>query len=178
MNAKQMKFAEEYVSCRNASKAAILAGYSEKTARVIGCQLRNDPEISNYINQLEQEQLSELGINKRETMIEINKIAKSNVQDFFIYQYTETETDENGNIIEKPIFRLKTPNELTRDQLASVRKIETDKGKVVSYEFWDKTKALSVMLSAFDDVEEKESEALTKEDLNILKQITETLSHV
>ena len=36
----QEKFIEHFVACGNATKAAMMAGYSEKTAHVKGCQLK------------------------------------------------------------------------------------------------------------------------------------------
>jgi len=41
MTEKQDKFIETYVATGNATKAAIAAGYSEKTARAKGYQLKN-----------------------------------------------------------------------------------------------------------------------------------------
>ena len=41
MTEKQDKFIETYVLTGNATKAAIAAGYSEKTAKVKGAQLKS-----------------------------------------------------------------------------------------------------------------------------------------
>ena len=41
MTEKQDKFIETYVATGNATQAAIAAGYSEKTARAKGYQLKN-----------------------------------------------------------------------------------------------------------------------------------------
>ena len=46
---KQRIFCEEYIKTTNATKAAIAAGYSEKTARVIGQENLTKPAISAYI---------------------------------------------------------------------------------------------------------------------------------
>ena len=46
---KQKKFAEYYIKCGNATEAARLAGYSDKTARVIGTENLSKPAISEYI---------------------------------------------------------------------------------------------------------------------------------
>jgi phage terminase small subunit len=42
-------FCEEYIKTNNATKSAIAAGYSEKTARVIGQENLTKPAISAYI---------------------------------------------------------------------------------------------------------------------------------
>lgn len=46
---KQKAFADEYIICGNATKAAKKAGYSEKTAHVIGGENLKKPAISAYI---------------------------------------------------------------------------------------------------------------------------------
>ena len=46
---RQRNFCEEYIRTTNATKAAIAAGYSEKTAYSIGSENLSKPEISAYI---------------------------------------------------------------------------------------------------------------------------------
>ncbi|WP_305850105.1 terminase small subunit [Staphylococcus hyicus] len=48
---KQKKFADEYIISGNATKAAIKAGYSEKSARFVGAENLTKPNISNYIKE-------------------------------------------------------------------------------------------------------------------------------
>lgn len=48
---KQQRFADEYILSGNATEAAILAGYSKKTARSIGQENLTKPDIKNYINE-------------------------------------------------------------------------------------------------------------------------------
>lgn len=60
---KQQKFADEFLISGNATKAAIKAGYSKKTAGSMGGENLKKPEINSYIE-------------KRRKEIESNKIAK------------------------------------------------------------------------------------------------------
>jgi len=55
LTTKNKRFIEEYVIDFNATKAAINAGYSEKTARSIGCELLTKPDIRRAIKQLLEE---------------------------------------------------------------------------------------------------------------------------
>lgn len=48
---KQKNFADEYCAEQNATKAAIRAGYSEKTARSIGQRLLTKVDIKKYIDE-------------------------------------------------------------------------------------------------------------------------------
>lgn len=52
---KQRIFCEEYLIDFNATRAAIAAGYSEKTARKIGSENLTKPDIQNYLNQKREE---------------------------------------------------------------------------------------------------------------------------
>lgn len=56
---KQKMFCVEYVTDWNATRAAIAAGYSEKTAQVIGSENLSKPIISQYIEDI-QKDLSKL----------------------------------------------------------------------------------------------------------------------
>lgn len=47
---KQKKFADEYIKTGNATKAALQAGYSKKTAYSIGNENLKKPEIKTYID--------------------------------------------------------------------------------------------------------------------------------
>lgn len=49
MTAQQQKFADQYLVLNNGTKAAIAAGYSQKSARSKASQLLVDPEIEAYI---------------------------------------------------------------------------------------------------------------------------------
>jgi phage terminase small subunit len=49
MTAKQEAFAIEYLKDKNATQAAIRAGYSKKTAYSIGCEMLRKPEIQEII---------------------------------------------------------------------------------------------------------------------------------
>lgn len=52
LTAKQKAFCEEYLIDLNATQAAIRAGYSEKTAKEIGCENLTKPNIADYIAEM------------------------------------------------------------------------------------------------------------------------------
>ena len=78
---KQQRFVEEYVIDHNATAAARRAGYSEKTAGVIGHQNLQRPEIIEEINALDQKQAEECGISAKKTKMEIARIAYADMQE-------------------------------------------------------------------------------------------------
>lgn len=51
MNAKQRKFADEYLIDCNATQAAIRAGYSPKTAKVTGAKMLTNANLKAYIDE-------------------------------------------------------------------------------------------------------------------------------
>lgn len=63
LTAKQELFAKEYLVDLNATQAAIRAGYSEKTAKEIGCENLTKPNIQEYIKE---------AMNKRSQKVEID----------------------------------------------------------------------------------------------------------
>ena len=67
LTAKQRKFADEYIKSGNAKQAAIKAGYSPKTAKVIGNENLTKPYLKAYID----ERLEELSNSKIATAEEI-----------------------------------------------------------------------------------------------------------
>lgn len=60
MTAKQRRFCDEYIIDLNATQAAIRAGYSKKTANVIGAENLAKPNISEYIKKRMAEKESQL----------------------------------------------------------------------------------------------------------------------
>lgn len=74
MTDKQKRFCEEYLIDLNATKAALRAGYSEKTAGSIGCENLMKPEISEYIEKLRAEQSKRTGITADRVLAELSKL--------------------------------------------------------------------------------------------------------
>ena len=57
LSPKQKIFCEEYAKTKNATQSAINAGYSEKTAGIIGFENLKKPKIIEYLNELYSEAL-------------------------------------------------------------------------------------------------------------------------
>lgn len=73
---KQRRFCIEYVVDHNATKAAIRAGYSEKTARSIGSENLTKPDIKQYIENIEAEITSEKIADATEVMIYLTSVMR------------------------------------------------------------------------------------------------------
>jgi phage terminase small subunit len=82
---KEYLFANYYLGDArfNATEAAKLAGYSERSARQIGYENLTKPYIQAYIRERSEDRLQRLGITQERVLAEISKIAFANVTDLF-----------------------------------------------------------------------------------------------
>ncbi len=74
LNAKQERFCEEYLIDLNATQAAIRAGYSEKTAKEIGCENLTKPNIASYVATLKQERSNSTRIDAAYVLVRSNEL--------------------------------------------------------------------------------------------------------
>ena len=74
---KQRAFVEHYLECWNATKAAILAGYSSKSARVSGAN-----NMSKYNIRAEVEsRIAEMAMSADEVLLRLGQQARGNIAD-------------------------------------------------------------------------------------------------
>ena len=78
LNNKQRAFVEHYLAHWNASKAAHLAGYSEKTAYAQGSRLLKDAEVQGAIT----ERLKDLQAGADEVLTRLTAHSRGNMDDF------------------------------------------------------------------------------------------------
>ena len=86
---KQQKFVDEYLIDLYATQAAIRAGYSVKTADVIGCENLTKPNIQQAIAEHMAERSRRTGVNQDRVVLELAKIAFVRMTDV---------VDSNGRI--------------------------------------------------------------------------------
>lgn len=83
MTNKELKFAEEYAACGNATQAALRAGYSESTATNASRWLdhkstkKYKKELAEYIRQLAQEEQDKRILTAGERKVQLSDIARS-----------------------------------------------------------------------------------------------------
>jgi phage terminase small subunit len=75
VNAKQRAFAEYYLKEPNATRAAIAAGYSERSAHDAGCRLLKIPEIAEFISIRTSEALENLEVTAESVVDEVGRLA-------------------------------------------------------------------------------------------------------
>lgn len=79
LTGKQKRFCEEYIFDFNATRAAIVAGYSEDTARSIGSENLSKPDIQAYIKELQSDLERTSGISRLKVLREHEKLAFSSI---------------------------------------------------------------------------------------------------
>lgn len=89
LTGKQQRFCEEYMVDMNATQAAIRAGYSEKTAKEIGCENLSKPNIAEQIATLREEQASR-------TLVDADYVIKGLLQVHSRCMQEEAVTDAEG----------------------------------------------------------------------------------
>ncbi|MCE6007464.1 terminase small subunit [Acinetobacter soli] len=109
LRGKQQRFVNEYLVDRNATQAAIRAGYSAKTAYSIGDENLRKPEIQKAIEIGEAEIAERTKITQDKVMKELEKIGFSNMLDYI------TITNSGDPVTD---FSM-----LTRDQAAAISEI-------------------------------------------------------
>ena len=80
LTAKQKRFCDEYLIDLNATQAAIRAGYSKKTARVIGQQNLSKLAVKNYIDERMKEKEAELIAASDEVMRYLTSVLRGQSQ--------------------------------------------------------------------------------------------------
>lgn len=141
MSESQLRFCEEYLVDLNATQAAIRAGYSKKTARIKGCQLLTKVNIQAEIQRLKDKRSQRTEITADNVVLELAKIAFSNIEDFL-------EVLENGEVT------LKTFEFIEREKLAAIEsiKISTTTNKDDSREYTTTQFKLHSKLNALEQL--------------------------
>lgn len=80
LSLRQKKFADEYIISGNATKSAIEAGYSKKTAESIGSRLLRNVKVSEYISKRAQEVFEERAMSVAEALAISASIARGKIQ--------------------------------------------------------------------------------------------------
>ncbi len=125
---KQALFAREYLCDLNATQAAIRAGYSKKSAAIIGHENQRKPNIAAMIQQGRERREAELDFKAVDVLRELAKIGFSNMADY-------TRVTENGDLV------LDTST-LTRDQMAVISEVGYDAAGNPKIKLADKRAAL------------------------------------
>lgn len=159
---KQQQFVREYLIDFNATQAAIRAGYSPKTAQVIGAENLKKPMVAAEIQRLGQKTAQKLDITRESIMQELAAIGFARVTDFMRVE-TELTTrigihPITGEVINAPggccqSVRITNTDELPEDKVAALASIKQGTNGI-EVKLHDKVRALELLgkaLGVFDN---------------------------
>lgn len=171
-NARHERFARNYATHRNGTKAYIAAGYKDGPgAAVSATRMLKNPKIAARIEELESKTLKSLDITAERVMLEMARVAFSDVRKLF---------DENGKM--RPL------HELDDDTAAAISAIEVEsrpetqgkgKGKktivvgVTKARLWDKSANLRMLAQRFKLIGSDADEALTNLAVSFADRVAE-----
>ncbi len=81
LNARQQRFCIEYVRCGNATEAAIVAGYAEKSARVTASKLLTKANIQEEISRLAEPEKKERIASKDEVLEFLTAVVRGDIKE-------------------------------------------------------------------------------------------------
>lgn len=129
---KQKRFVAEYLVDLNATQAAIRAGYSKKTAEVIGYENLRKPQIADEIEKRQEKLRNKLEITQERVIDEIAGIAFANASDFV----TVTETG---------LLNIKPTSKVPKEKLPALAGIKYSANGAVEIKLHDKPAALRML---------------------------------
>ncbi|NFA43945.1 terminase small subunit [Clostridium botulinum] len=84
LTAKQKRFCNEYLIDLNATQAAIRAGYSVDSAKVIGCENLTKPNVKSYLDRRMAKREIRTEISQDKVLNELAKIGFANIDDYVV----------------------------------------------------------------------------------------------
>lgn len=138
LNARQLNFVNEYLKDRNATQAAIRAGYSEKSAFVIGSRLTRHPEVAKRIEHRLNNLPKVTDVTPEQIVKELAILAFLDPADFY---------DESGNLLEIRKMPHAARRALAGMDVEDLRRSGESIGQLRKVKFWNKREALSDLAS-------------------------------
>lgn len=126
---KRQRFVEEYLLDLNATRAAIRAGYSPRTAESQGSRLLSDAKIRDAVRNAKQRRQERTRVTADRTLREIARLAFADPRRL---------VNKDGSV--------KGLHELDEDLAAAVSSIEVDEYGKVKYKLWPKNQALDMLM--------------------------------
>jgi len=158
LNTNQKIFIAEYLKTRNATQAAKVAGYSEKSAHVQGHDLLNNPKIRRYLLKLLGDLNDKYEISAERTLRELAAVAYSTMDDV-------AKWNESG-------VTVKDSDELSEPAAASVCEVSesaTQFGQQIKIKQHNKVAALKVLAEYQGLIGKKIEIGLDKDTKKVIK---------
>lgn len=126
---KRQRFVDEYIVDLNATRAAIRAGYSSKTAESQGARLLRNAKVQEAVRNAQRNRQERTRVTADHTVREIARVAFVDPRKL---------VHEDG--------RIKGLLELDDDTAAAISSVEFDEYGKVKYKLWSKNQALDMLM--------------------------------
>lgn len=144
---RQRRFVDEYVINLNATRAALAAGYSEKTADVQGCNLLKNLKVANAIQKALDKRAAKVEITQEMVLRELAKIGFADIRKAVTWGTTEMRVVDDGDDESEPKtapyhgLALKAADEIDDDTAAAISEVSEGRDGL-KVKFHDKQAAL------------------------------------
>lgn len=142
LNRRQQKFCQQYVKLGNATKAAIKAGYSEKTAKVQASRLLTNANVKAYVDKLKKEAIERNKIELDEVVSILSSLVRFDIADLYNEDGTLKELHEMSKEARLALETIETVN-ITKKKKKG-RKVKISKVKVA-----DRKRSIDMLLRYF-----------------------------
>jgi phage terminase small subunit len=150
LTAKQEKFCYEYCWDFNATQAAIRAGYSKKTAGVIGNENLNKPYLQSRIKQMQDNLAETAGISRLKVLREHQKMAFSSIAHLHMTWIKRKDfedlTEDQKSCIAEIDTKIKTEFEFDPENPQDKKPITVEYVKIKLYDKQKSLDSISKML--------------------------------
>jgi len=142
LNARQIRFCQEYIIDLNGTQAAIRAGYSEDSAQQIASDLLLKPVIQNYIQELLDDRATRTRATADKVISEIYHLVSFDSAEIYDEQGRFKSIHSIPKNIRKAIASIETIEEFEKPLDGSFK---VKCGYIRKIKFWDKTKAIELL---------------------------------
>lgn len=184
LTAKQQQFVQEYLLDFNATQAAIRAGYSQKTAQVIGAENLRKPMVAAEIQRLGTKTAAKLEVTRESIMQELAAVGFARATDF-----VRVETEPTSRLVIHPLtgepvsmpggyqqtVRITDTADLPEDKAAALAGIKQG-ANGIELKLHDKLRALELLGKAVGMFDSREA-PVTAEN-NLFEVIAESAKEV
>ena len=130
---KEKLFCVEYCKDFNSKRAAVAAGYSEKTAGAIGCHMLKKDKIKRHIDKVKNNLLEAAGVSALSVLLELKKVAYTNITDFKDGWMTEVDFEKLSEDVKAALSEINYVE----------RHTEYGTERIVKFKVHDKIKAIT-----------------------------------
>ena len=147
LSPKQRRFVDEYAISLNATRAAIAAGYSERSAQVQSSRLLSNAMVSTALQKLLDKRAAKVGITQEMVLAELAKIGFADIRKAVTWGTTEMRVVDDGDDESEPKtapyhgLALKGADEIDDDTAAAISEVSEGRDGL-KVKFHDKQAAL------------------------------------